>query len=106
MVLDAVNVMGLLSSFISSLRHPGPQRPCHRRDHTGTLLQIIKGDVMVLVAKPISATSVTWLPHHRRQDKGRVGECYILANEPVTPKEMCDMLHAECNAKQIKSTCL
>jgi len=35
-------------------------------------------------------------------DKGRVGECYILANETVTLKDMCDMLHAECNAKKIR----
>lgn len=35
-------------------------------------------------------------------DKGRVGQCYILANKTVTLKEMCDMLHAECNAKKIK----
>ena len=35
-------------------------------------------------------------------DKGRIGECYILANKTVTLKEMCDMLHEECNAKQIK----
>ena len=31
-------------------------------------------------------------------DKGRVGECYILANKTVTLKDMCEMLHAECNA--------
>ncbi|MEE1037300.1 MAG: hypothetical protein U0L15_09300 [Oscillospiraceae bacterium] len=35
-------------------------------------------------------------------DKGRIGECYILANKTVTLKEMCDMLHKECNAKKIK----
>ena len=35
-------------------------------------------------------------------DKGRVGECYILANETVTLKDMCEMLHKECNAKKIK----
>jgi dihydroflavonol-4-reductase len=35
-------------------------------------------------------------------DKGRVGECYILANETVTLKDMCEMLHRECNAKKIK----
>ena len=34
-------------------------------------------------------------------DKGRDGECYILANEPVTLKEMCEMLQKECNAKKI-----
>ena len=32
----------------------------------------------------------------------RVGECYILANETVTLKDMCEMLHKECNAKKIK----
>lgn len=31
-----------------------------------------------------------------------MGECYILANETVTLKDMCDMLHQECNAKKIK----
>ena len=35
-------------------------------------------------------------------DKGRVGECYILANEPVTLKQMCDMINAECDSKKIK----
>jgi hypothetical protein len=35
-------------------------------------------------------------------DQGRIGECYILANKTVTLKDMCDMLHAECNAKKIK----
>ena len=34
-------------------------------------------------------------------DKGRVGECYILANEPVTLKEMCQMIQQECTAKKI-----
>ena len=35
-------------------------------------------------------------------DKGRIGEAYILANEPVTLKEMCEMLHEECNCQKIK----
>ena len=35
-------------------------------------------------------------------DKGRIGECYILANETVTMKEMCDMINAECDSKKIK----
>ena len=34
-------------------------------------------------------------------DKGRIGECYILANVTVTLKDMYEMLHAACNAKKI-----
>ena len=103
MVLDAVKVMGLKACVVHPSGILGPN------DHavgetTGTLLQIITGerpmgmqgsfnlcDVRDLAAGTIAAV-----------DKGRVGQCYILANEPVTLKEMCDMLHAECNAKQIK----
>lgn len=35
-------------------------------------------------------------------DQGRIGECYILANEPVTLKEMFEMINAECASKKIK----
>ena len=35
-------------------------------------------------------------------DKGRIGEAYILANEPVTLKEMCEMLQEECDCQKIK----
>jgi len=103
MVLDAVNVMGLKACVVHPSGILGPN------DHaigetTGTLLQIIKGempmgmqgsfnlcDVRDLAAGTISAV-----------DKGRIGECYILANKTVTLKDMCNMLHAECNAKKIK----
>ncbi len=103
MVLDAVQVMGLKACVVHPSGILGPN------DHaigetTNTLLQIIKGkmpmgmqgsfnlcDVRDLAAGTIAAI-----------DKGRIGECYILANRTVTLKEMCDMLHAECNAKKIK----
>lgn len=35
-------------------------------------------------------------------DKERIGECCILDNKIVTLKEMCDMLHKDCNAKHIR----
>ena len=103
MVLDAVQVMGLKACVVHPSGILGPN------DHaigetTNTLLQIIKGkmpmgmqgsfnlcDVRDLAAGTIAAV-----------DKGRIGECYILSNKTVTLKEMCDMLHAECNAKKIK----
>ena len=35
-------------------------------------------------------------------DKGRKGECYILANEEVTLKEMCTMLNKDLGCKSIR----
>ena len=103
MVLDAVRVMGLKACIVHPSGILGPND--HAMGETSrTVLQIIKGempigmkgsfnlcDVRDLAAGTISAV-----------ENGRVGECYILANEPVTLKEMCEMLHAECNAKKIR----
>ncbi len=103
MVLDAVRVMGLKACIVHPSGILGPND--HAMGETSrTVLQIIKGempigmkgsfnlcDVRDLAAGTISAV-----------ENGRVGECYILANEPVTLKELCEMLHAECNAKKIR----
>ena len=103
MVLDSVRVMGLKACVVHPSGILGPN------DHaigetTSTLLQIIKGEMPMGMqgsfnlcdVRDLAAGAITAV------DKGRVGECYILANEPVTLKEMCDMLHAECNSKKIK----
>ncbi len=103
MVLDAVRVMGLQACIVHPSGILGPN------DHaigetTATLLQIIKGEMPMGLqgsfnlcdVRDLAAGTIAAIDH------GRVGECYILANEPVTLKEMCDMLHDECNAKQIK----
>ena len=103
MVLDAVNVMGLKACVV----HPsGIQGP---NDHaigetTGTLLQIIKGEMPMGMQGSFNLCDVRDLAAGTIAaiDKGRIGECYILANETVTLKEMCDMLNAECNSKKIK----
>ena len=103
MVLDSVRVMGLKACVVHPSGILGPN------DHaigetTGTLLQIIKGEMPMGMQGSFNLCDVRDLAAGTiaAVDKGRVGECYILANEPVTLKEMCDMLHAECNAKQIK----
>lgn len=103
MVLDAVRVMGLKACVVHPSGILGPN------DHaigetTGTLLQIIKGEMPMGMQGSFNLCDVRDLAAGTIAaiDKGRVGECYILANEPVTLKEMCDMLHAECNSKQIK----
>ncbi len=103
MVLDAVNVMGLKACVVHPSGILGPN------DHaigetTGTLLQIIKGEMPMGMQGSFNLCDVRDLAAGTiaAVDKGRIGECYILANKTVTLKEMCDMLHKECNAKQIK----
>ena len=103
MVLDSVKVMGLKACVVHPSGILGPN------DHaigetTGTLLQIIKGEMPMGMQGSFNLCDVRDLAAGTIAaiDKGRVGECYILANEPVTLKEMCDMLHAECNSKKIK----
>ena len=103
MVLDAVQVMGLKACVVHPSGILGPN------DHaigetTGTLLQIIKGEMPMGMQGSFNLCDVRDLAAGTIAaiDKGRIGECYILANKTVTLKEMCDMLHKECNAKQIK----
>ena len=103
MVLDAVNVMGLKACVVHPSGILGPN------DHaigetTNTLLQIIKGEMPMGMQGSFNLCDVRDLAAGTiaAVDKGRIGECYILANKTVTLKDMCDMLHAECNAKKIK----
>ena len=103
MVLDAVQVMGLKACVVHPSGILGPN------DHaigetTNTLLQIIKGEMPMGMQGSFNLCDVRDLAAGTiaAVDKGRVGECYILANKTVTLKEMCEMLHAECNAKKIK----
>ena len=103
MVLDAVRVMGLKACVVHPSGILGPN------DHalgetTSTVLQIIKGEMPMGMQGSFNLCDVRDLAAGTiaAVDKGRVGECYILANKTVTLKEMCDMLHAECNAKKIK----
>ena len=103
MVLDAVSVMGLKACVVHPSGILGPN------DHaigetTNTLLQIIKGEMPMGMQGSFNLCDVRDLAAGTiaAVDKGRIGECYILANKTVTLKEMCDMLHAECNAKKIK----
>lgn len=103
MVLDAVRVMGLKACIVHPCGILGPN------DHaigetTGTLLQIIKGEMPVGMQGSFNLCDVRDLAAGciAAVDKGRIGECYILANETVTLKDMCNMLHEECNCQEIK----
>ena len=102
MVLDSVHVMGLKACVVHPSGILGPN------DHalgetTRTVLQIIKGEMPIGMQGSFNLCDVRDLAAGTIAaiDKGRVGECYILANEPVTLKEMCDMIQQECTAKKI-----
>lgn len=103
MVLDSVKVMGLKACVVHPSGILGPN------DHaigetTGTVLQIIKGEMPMGMQGSFNLCDVRDLAAGTiaAVDRGRVGECYILANEPVTLKEMCQMINAECDSKKIK----
>ena len=102
MVLDSVKVMGLKACVVHPSGILGPN------DHalgetTRTVLQISKGELPMGMQGSFNLCDVRDLAAGTIAaiDKGRVGECYILANEPVTLKEMCDMIQQECTAKKI-----
>ena len=102
MVLDSVRVMGLKACVVHPSGILGPN------DHalgetTRTVLQIIKGEMPMGMQGSFNLCDVRDLAAGTiaAVDRGRVGECYILANEPVTLKEMCEMIQQECTAKKI-----
>ena len=103
MVLDAVKVMGLKACVVHPSGILGPND--HALGETSsTVLQIIKGEMPMGMQGSFNLCDVRDLAAGTiaAVDKGRVGECYILANETVTLKDMCEMLQKECNAKKIK----
>lgn len=103
MVLDAVRVMGLKACIVHPSGILGPL------DHavgetTSTLIKIIKGEMPVGMQGSFNLCDVRDLAAGciAAVTKGRIGESYILANEEVTLKQLCEMLHEECNCQQIK----
>ena len=103
MVMDFVKVMGLKACIVHPSGILGPN------DHavgetTDTLVKIIKGEMPIGMQGSFNLCDVRDLAAGciAAVDKGRIGEAYILANEPVTLKEMCEMLHEECNCQKIK----
>ena len=98
MVMDSVNVMGLKACIVHPSGILGPN------DHavgetTHTLIDIIKGEMPIGMQGSFNLCDVRDLAAGciAAVDKGRIGEAYILANEPVTLKEMCEMLQEECD---------
>ena len=103
MVLDTVRVMGLNACVVHPSGILGPLDYAVG-ETTGTLIKIIKGEMPVGIEGSFNLCDVRDLAAGciAAVDKGRKGECYILANEEVTLKDLCGMLHKECGAQEIK----
>lgn len=103
MVLDAVRVMGLKACIVHPSGILGPHDYAIG-ETTDTLIKIIKGEMPIGMQGSFNLCDVRDLAAGciAAVDKGRIGECYILANEQVTLKQMCEMLHEECNCQKIK----
>lgn len=102
-VLDAVKKDGLHACVVHPSGIMGPE-DFAIGETTGTLIKIINGempagidgsfnlcDVRDLAAATISAV-----------DNGRDGECYILANQPVSFRDFCRMVSDEADCKPVK----
>ena len=72
---------------------------------TKTVIKIIKGEMPVGMQGSFNLCDVRDLAAGciAAADKGRKGECYILANEEVTLKEMCTMLDQELHCGACKA---
>lgn len=102
-VLDAVREAGLNACVVHPSGILGPN------DHavsetTSTLIKIINGEMPVGMQGSFNLCDVRDLAFGciAAADRGKKGECYILGNEEVTLKELCQMLHAECGCKKIR----
>ncbi len=103
-VLDAVHGQGLNACIVHPSGIMGPEDYAVG-ETTGTLIKIINGqmpagidgsfnlcDVRDLAAGTIAAA-----------DRGEAGECYILANEPVSFKDFSRMVSDEAGCKPVKA---
>ena len=101
-VLDAVHEQGLNACIVHPSGIMGPEDYAIG-ETTGTLIKIIKGqmpagidgsfnlcDVRDLAAGTIAAA-----------DKDKAGECYILANEPVSFRDFSRMVSDEAGCKKV-----
>lgn len=102
-VLNAVHKKGLNACVVHPSGILGPN------DHaisetTSTLIKIMKGEMPVGMQGSFNLCDVRDLAAGciAAADKGRKGECYILGNEEVTLKQLCEMLHKESGCKKIK----
>ena len=102
-VLNAVKNRGLDACVVHPSGILGPNDYAVG-ETTGTIIKIINGEMPVGMQGSFNLCDVRDLADGciAAADKGRKGECYILANEEVTLKEMCQMLNKDLGCKSIR----
>lgn len=102
-VLDAVKYQGLNACVVHPSGILGPHDMAVS-ETTGTIISIIKGRMPMGMQGSFNLCDVRDLAQGciMAAEKGEQGECYILGNEEVTLKELCQMLTAECGCKPIR----
>ncbi len=99
-VLDACKKRGLKACVVHPSGIMGP-KDYAVGETTGTVIKIMSGEMPVGMSGSFNLADVRDLAHGciAAADKGRIGECYILANKEVTLKEMCHILHKASGCK-------
>lgn len=102
-VLDAVHHKGLNACIVhpSGIMGPGDFAV---GEITQSLLRINNGEMPVGIDGTFNLCDVRDLAQGiiNAVQKGRSGECYILANEPVEFKEFCSMVSEESGGKKVR----
>ena len=102
-VLDAAKNRGLNACVVHPSGILGPN-DFAVSETTGTLIKIINGEMPIGMQGSFNLCDVRDLAFGciAAADKGLKGECYILGNEEVTLKELCQLLQKDLGCKGIK----
>lgn len=102
-VMDAVKTQGLNASIVHPSGIFGPDDYAVG-ETTNTLIQIIKGEMPMGIDGSFNLCDVRDLAAATiaAVDKGRKGQCYILANEEVSFRDFAKMVCDESGCKPIK----
>lgn len=103
LVLDAVKKQGLNACIVHPSGILGPNDYAVG-ETTKVVIQIVNGEMPVGMQGSFNLCDVRDLAYGcvMAADKGRKGECYILGNEEVTLKELCQMLQKDLGCKPIR----
>ena len=101
-VLDAVHDLGLNACIVHPSGIMGPEDYAIG-ETTGTLIKIIHGEMPAGIDGSFNLCDVRDLAAGTiaAADKGRAGECYILANEPVSFRDFSHMVTEEAGCKKV-----
>ena len=101
-VLDAAH-NGLNACVVHPSGIIGPNDPAIGQT-TGTLIQILNGEMPIGMQGSFNMVDVRDLAAGTiaAADRGRRGECYILSNDEISLKEMCELLKADTGCKGCK----